>query len=321
MGRRRKSSTSYFIVPSADKVMSSEVVDVAPKRGLPRMFSLLFVTTLFLPRVVLYALLFRITALIRHFISVIHRKILDLLLVQSLGTLIHSIKLKKSDHQRQAIEPAIGQPPVAAEMSSMTATAVDATSTDSYKTVTLKARVNDLEQMEWALFKLTESIGHLRTSEDIYFDVPYGQMKLRINSPRQDHGELISYKQTNNVGPNFSQSRVTEVSHGVQRLRNTLALSLTELGTIFKKRRVFYKGNICIYLDEVENLGVFVDIDIHANDTKASAEELLKQAEKVQKALAIADTQLVPFSYFELYLKAKSCDSGFDEESTSDVSF
>jgi len=196
---------------------------------------------------------------------------------------------------------------------------VDAGSTNSYRTVTLKAHVDDLEKMEWALFKLTESIGHLRTSEVIYFDVPFGQMKLRINSPGQDRGELISYKQTNNVGPNFSEARVTEV-HGVQRLRNTLALSLTELGTIFKKRRVFYKNNVRVNLDEVEGLGSFVDIDIHAAGPKVSADELLKQAEAVQKELAIKDSQLVPFSYFELYLKAKSSDSGFDEESASDAS-
>lgn len=184
---------------------------------------------------------------------------------------------------------------------------------NSYKTVTLKARVDNVEQMESAIFHLTESIGHMRISQDIYFDVPFGQMKLRIKQPGQDRGELISYKQTNNVGPNFSESRVTEV-HGVQRLRNTLALSLTELGTISKKRRIYVKENIHLNLDEVENLGCFLDIDIHSNGR--NTEDVLKQAEAVQEALGIKNSQLIPFSYFELYLKSKSTDSGLDDESS-----
>ncbi|KAI1718409.1 CYTH domain-containing protein [Ditylenchus destructor] len=190
---------------------------------------------------------------------------------------------------------------------------IDAGPLNSYKTVTLKARVDDVEQMESAIFHLTESMGYLRFSQDIYFDVPFGQMKLRIKQPGQDRGELISYKQTNNIGPNFSESRVTEV-HGVQRLRNTLALSLTELGTISKKRRIYVKENIHVNLDEVEGLGCFLDIDIHSNGRKT--EEVLKQAEAVQQTLCIQNSQLIPFSYFELYLKSKSTDSGLDDESS-----
>lgn len=50
-------------------------------------------------------------------------------------------------------------------------------------TVALKARVDNCEQMESAIFELTESLGLVTSQEDIYFDVPHGQLKLRIVHP------------------------------------------------------------------------------------------------------------------------------------------
>uniref|UniRef100_A0A0M3ITX2 CYTH domain-containing protein n=1 Tax=Ascaris lumbricoides TaxID=6252 RepID=A0A0M3ITX2_ASCLU len=52
-------------------------------------------------------------------------------------------------------------------------------------TVALKARVDNCEQMESAIFELTESLGLVTSQEDIYFDVPHGQLKLRIVHPNE----------------------------------------------------------------------------------------------------------------------------------------
>jgi len=192
--------------------------------------------------------------------------------------------------------------------------------TSTYRSVTLKAKVEDVEGMECALFQLTQSIGHVLREEDVYFSVPVGQMKLRTNQrwSGRDDGQLISYRQTNNCGPNLSESRITHVQ-GVARLRHTLALSLDELGTINKRRRIYTKNHFRASLDEVEGLGCFVDIDIHSANVE-SIDEMVEQAQTIQKELGIADEQLVSFSYLDLINQRSAelkslMDSGVEEGS------
>lgn len=49
--------------------------------------------------------------------------------------------------------------------------------------IVLKARVSDMEQAENAIFDLTESLGTFFVQEDVYFNVPNGNLKLRIMHP------------------------------------------------------------------------------------------------------------------------------------------
>ncbi|KAH7694308.1 hypothetical protein AAVH_38649 [Aphelenchoides avenae] len=189
---------------------------------------------------------------------------------------------------------------------------------NTVRNLTLKARVDDAEEMETAIFNLTQTIGNVAVEEDVYFNVPYGQMKLRTTHPGHDNGELISYKQSSNPGANLSEARVTPVD-SVKQLRSTLAFSLSELGTIRKRRRVYGMPNVRINLDDVHHLGLFVDIDIRA-DTGLTPEELQKKMDSIKQELGIKDAQLVSQSYLDLYRKLKSADSGFDDESNSDAS-
>mgnify|MGYP001598628688 CR=1 FL=1 len=55
------------------------------------------------------------------------------------------------------------------------------------QSVTLKARVDELQTTEEAVFELTESLGTLFEQEDVYFNVPHGNLKLRIMKPNASH--------------------------------------------------------------------------------------------------------------------------------------
>lgn len=50
------------------------------------------------------------------------------------------------------------------------------------RTVTLKARVLDLEKLEAKVFVLMNTIGYLTKKTDVYFNVPNGQLKLRFTT-------------------------------------------------------------------------------------------------------------------------------------------
>uniref|UniRef100_A0A915MBN6 Uncharacterized protein n=1 Tax=Meloidogyne javanica TaxID=6303 RepID=A0A915MBN6_MELJA len=59
--------------------------------------------------------------------------------------------------------------------------------------LSVKIKVNDEEEaMQWKLFSLTDSLGLVTTSEEIFYRVPKGQLKIRFAHPGKDIGELIS---------------------------------------------------------------------------------------------------------------------------------
>ncbi|CAD5211238.1 unnamed protein product [Bursaphelenchus okinawaensis] len=180
-------------------------------------------------------------------------------------------------------------------------------------TLSIKAYVRDLEAMESKIFAYTETLGHIAQQLDVYFNVPYGQLKLRKTHPSKEHAELISSKSVSHSS-NLVETRSTHIQEA-SALRKTLELCITELGSIKKKRRVYVKDNVRINLDDVEDVGVFVDIEIK----KDGSHDVDKKAEEVRKALGITEDIVVSSTYLELYRKQKSADSGFDDE-TSDAS-
>jgi len=79
-----------------------------------------------------------------------------------------------------------------------------------------------------------------------------------------DHAELISYKRVDTAGPRVSHY----VSHRVADIaatRQLLAKRFGVLGVVRKKRTVFLVKNTRVHLDEVENLGKFVEFEVVLN--------------------------------------------------------
>uniref|UniRef100_A0A914C3B3 CYTH domain-containing protein n=1 Tax=Acrobeloides nanus TaxID=290746 RepID=A0A914C3B3_9BILA len=166
--------------------------------------------------------------------------------------------------------------------------------------------------METVVFNFTEQIGQITHEEDVYFDVPQGQLKLRYTRPNRQHAELIAYEQTNEFGPNICEYRTSRINDP-EIFHKTLSMTLPELGVIRRKRRTYAKDHVVINLDEMENLGLFIDIIIAAdgsNDTKQ-----IELVNKLKKDFGIDDCNLVSLSYLDLLRKHKSFDSGLDDES------
>jgi hypothetical protein len=76
-----------------------------------------------------------------------------------------------------------------------------------------------------ALFALTDSLGRLTNSEEIFFQVPKGEMKLRLAHPGKDIGELISSRKCpleiinggkTSITPDFYETRTSPVAEAGQ---------------------------------------------------------------------------------------------------------
>ncbi|WKX93257.1 hypothetical protein Q1695_010916 [Nippostrongylus brasiliensis] len=173
-----------------------------------------------------------------------------------------------------------------------------------HQSIVLKARVDDIEQAENAIFDLTESLGTFFVQEDVYFNVPNGNLKLRIMHPNRC-GQLIYNSLSNKSDHKLSESQVTEVED-VLSIRATLSAALGERGTITKKRRVFTMDDVRIYLDDVDQIGQFIDIAVTLNSSQSDS--CYARAKEIRERLNISEDAVVPVAYLDMMMESLSFD-------------
>ncbi|KAK5966069.1 CYTH domain-containing protein [Trichostrongylus colubriformis] len=167
------------------------------------------------------------------------------------------------------------------------------------QSIVVKARVDDMEQAENAIFDLTESLGTFFVQEDVYFNVPNGNLKLRIMHPNRC-GQLIYNSLSEMSNHKLSESQVTEVED-VLSIRATLAAALGERGTITKKRRVFTMDDVRIYLDDVDQIGQFMDIAVTLNSSNTDA--CYARVKEIRERLNISEDAIVPDAYLDMMME------------------
>jgi homotetrameric cytidine deaminase len=130
---------------------------------------------------------------------------------------------------------------------------------------------------------------------DTYFPALHGRLKLREQEGAE--AELIAYRRSDaRQAAESSYERVPVADPGALSAALRRALG-PELVVVAKRRRLFTWENARIHLDEVEELGTFVEIEIVAPDERAPA-----QMARLREALVIADDALVVAGYADLLL-------------------
>ena len=168
--------------------------------------------------------------------------------------------------------------------------------------IEIKARVADLEHVRRrALPRATSPVSHLE-QRDVFFQVPSGRLKLR-NFP---HGpaELIAYHRPDIRGPKTSNYQLVEVTNPDE-MRALLAAALGELGTVSKRRELIMIGQTRVHLDDVADLGTFMELEVvlEGNDTH---ERGLQIAHELMKQFEISRDELVDCAYIDLLLRDRS---------------
>jgi adenylate cyclase class 2 len=140
---------------------------------------------------------------------------------------------------------------------------------------------------------------------DTYFEVARGGLKLREEQPGRSH--LIQFERANEPQQRESRYRVIEVSDGAA-LSAALDAAIGIRGVVAKRRRLFLWENVGIHLDEVEQLGNFVELEAVAPSDSDLAHEYRLVAQ-LREALGIDDQRLVALGYAAQLLR----DSGSPE--------
>jgi guanylate kinase len=129
-----------------------------------------------------------------------------------------------------------------------------------------------------------------------YFTSRFGRLALRTNEPGS--AVLLSYERTDMPEPRESRSQATEVSHP-QTVHDILAGALGVRCTIEKTRESFQAGAATVHVDEVRQLGRFLDVTIDAHRA-GGTDRALQVAGEILDGLGLSRADIVPWSYAEL---------------------
>ena len=164
------------------------------------------------------------------------------------------------------------------------------------RNIEIKARVADLDALRERVAAISDTPGEVILQEDVFFHTPMGRLKLRVLGPSD--GQLIGYVRSDAPGPTSSEYHLIPTTDP-DRLKRALTSTLEVRGTVRKKRLLYRVGRTRIHLDDVENLGTFVEIEVVLGPDeppeagKAAAEDLMK-------TLGIATSDLVDVAYIDL---------------------
>ena len=163
------------------------------------------------------------------------------------------------------------------------------------KNLEFKAKCDSLDALRGRLVDLQAENRHTMKQLDTYFNVPQGRLKLReINT---DKAELIYYERSDLAESRYSNYQVCDIPEP-EIFKQIATMAWGVKAVVEKRRELWMFGDTRIHLDEVKDLGQFVELEtvIH-NQTEAEA-----QAEHrlVKDTLGIKEEDLVSVSYSDL---------------------
>jgi predicted adenylyl cyclase CyaB len=169
----------------------------------------------------------------------------------------------------------------------------------SYLNIEIKAKCKNPSfcreylQKNNAIFKGTDH------QIDTYFNVSSGRLKLREGNIENN---LIFYERNDESGPKSSNFHLVNVSDAKE-LKEVLTKSIGIKIIVEKKREIWFIKNVKFHIDEVPQLGSFVEIEagnVYHNVTK---EKLRQQCDFYMNEFGINNEDLIAVSYCDLMLE------------------
>ena len=169
-----------------------------------------------------------------------------------------------------------------------------------YINIEIKARCFHPEMVEAFLFPHNARFAGTDYQKDIYFNVPKGRLKLRQGNIENN---LIYYNRSDQKEPKQSDFYLSPV-HDSSSLQTLLTEALGVKVIVEKKRKIFFLDNIKIHLDEISNLGSFVEIEAsNMSSPEISVETLHEQCKQLMHHFGIKEEDLIETSYSDMLIE------------------
>ncbi|MEO6583838.1 MAG: class IV adenylate cyclase [Ferruginibacter sp.] len=162
-----------------------------------------------------------------------------------------------------------------------------------------KARTQDHEAIKNVLLQQNARFAGEDNQTDIYFNVATGRLKLRQGNIEN---ALIYYERENTNEP--KQSNVMLYQHPAD---DTLLAILKKVHgvkcVVKKKRRIYFIDNVKFHLDEVEQLGTFVEVEAIDETGSLGLQKITGQCLHYVALLKILPEDYVQLSYSDMILQ------------------
>lgn len=166
----------------------------------------------------------------------------------------------------------------------------------SHIIIEIKASSTNFKQIKKELNAKKADFRGVDHQVDTYFNVTNGRLKLREGNIENT---LIHYHRNNQAGP--KKSKVTlyhpQPDSSVKKI---LTDSIGIFKIVDKKRVIYFIDNVKFHLDEVKNLGTFVEIEAIDMEGNLGEAFLLRQCEYYMNLFGIEQKDLLEGSYSDM---------------------
>jgi adenylate cyclase class IV len=162
--------------------------------------------------------------------------------------------------------------------------------------IEIKARATDPVRQRELATAISDSPLERLEQKDTFFEVPHGRLKLREFG--SGGAELIHYVRTGRAGPKRSEYSIVPVldPSGLKRILDAV---LGIRGVVRKTRHLYRVGRTRIHLDDVADLGWFIELEV-VRSAGQPDEEGEAIARDLMKRLDIHDADLIECAYIDL---------------------
>ena len=167
------------------------------------------------------------------------------------------------------------------------------------KNIEIKASLENMDSCINTAKSLSGSDPEVIRQEDFFLNCANGRLKLRIFS--SDKRGLIFYNRKNESGPKTSEYYISETNEPYS-LLDVLDKSYGIRGVVKKIRNLFLIGNTRVHIDQVENLGCFLEFEVVLS--KEEDTDTGKQAaQRLMDQFGIEKGSLIDCAYIDLIEK------------------
>ena len=159
----------------------------------------------------------------------------------------------------------------------------------------IKAKSDNQEEIRKILNNHQAEFKGIDHQIDTYFKVAEGRLKLREGKLENN---LIQYQRPNQSGPKKSSVALYKSTPGSS-LKQVLTNANGVLTVVDKKREIYFIDNVKFHIDEVEQLGHFIEIEAIG---EKDYDDLFKQCEHYMSLFKVQEEDLIDCSYSDLIL-------------------
>ena len=164
------------------------------------------------------------------------------------------------------------------------------------RNIEIKARVAQPSRLLDDILEIADRGPTVFAQDDTFFACPAGRLKLRMFSATE--GQLIFYRRDDLAGPKLSEYVIASTGEP-DAMRGVLTLAYGIVSRVRKTRTLCFVGSTRIHLDDVEELGYFLELEVVLTPEQ-TIEEGQSIAEDLMRKLSIEPSTLVRRAYVDL---------------------